>query len=60
MFNVAGFVLFSDVIRKLCSRIPNKTKFVVGRSIERKISEALEVSDPFPFCQLLVEILNKQ
>ena len=60
MFDFAEFVFFDDVIRKLGSGIPNKTKFVVGRSRQPRISEALQVSGAlFPF-SLLLEILNKR
>ena len=59
MFDVAEFLFFSKVIGKLGSGIPNKTKFVVGRSRGRQISEALVVADPYPFSSL-VQILNKR
>ena len=53
-------MFFSDVIRKLRSGIPSKTKFVFGRSVERKIPEALQMSgDLFSF-PLLLKILNKR
>ena len=44
VFDDAGFEVFSDLIRKLGSGIPNKTKFVFGRSRQPSISEALQVS----------------
>ena len=61
MFDVEVFEFFSDVIRKLGSAIPNKTKFVVDRSGARpRISEALQVSADFLSFSMLVEILNKR
>ena len=59
VFDVVQFELFSAVIRKLGSGIPNKTKFVVGFSREKKISEALQVLSHHPFPPL-GEILNKR
>ena len=54
-------MFFSDVIRKLGSAIPNKTKFVVGGSgARRRISEALQVSCDLLSFSRLVEILNKR
>ena len=60
MLDVGGFQFFSNVIMMLGSAIPNKTKFVFGRSEAwPTISEALQVSGDllsFP----LVEILKKR
>ena len=61
VFDVARFELFSDVIRKLGSGIPNKTKFVVGGPRQPRISEALQVSPQSVFSFfVLLEILNKR
>ena len=62
MLDVGGFEFFSDVIRKLGSAIPNKTKFVVccESGARRRISEALQVSGDFLTFSRLVEILNKR
>ena len=61
MVDFGGFEFFSDVIRKLGSAIPNKTKFVVGGSGARpRISEALQVSADFLSFSMLEEILNKR
>ena len=59
VFGRSHFEFFSDVIRKLGSGIPNKTKFVVGRSREMEISEALQVFNLYHFSKL-VKILNKR
>ena len=61
-----SMVKFSDdVIRKLGSGIPNKTKFAYGRSKVTKLPETLQVSfdyiyHPRVFPVLLAEILNKR
>ena len=60
VFDDAGFLSLSDVVGKLGSGIPNKTKFVVGRSRQPSISEALQVSGDFFSFALLAQILNKR
>ena len=54
-----------DVMRKLSSGIPNKTKFVVGWFAEREHSETLKVTVPPSRASqlnkaLLLDILNKR
>ena len=56
---------FDDVIRKLGSGIPNKTKLVCGHSKVTKLSETLQLSfddiyNPRLFSVLLAGILNKR
>jgi len=61
VFNLLDLSLFSDVIRKLVSRIPNKTKFVVDAWPLRKLSETLQVSFPSSCdISLLPEIVHKR
>ena len=66
MFNVSSVWPSYDVIRKLCSGIPNKTKLVVGGWWPaEKLSETLQVTVPSyhrlrQFLTLLLDILNKR
>ena len=65
MFNFSLVLPSYDVIRKLCSGIPNKTKLVVGWRPEEIHSETLLVAvRPFydftHVLMLLLDILNKR
>ena len=60
VFDASDFDYISAVIGELGSGIPNKTKFVVGFSRERKITEAIQVSYDFFRFSTLLEILNKR
>ena len=62
VFNFSPVQFSADVIGKLISGIPNKTKLVVGERAEKGLSETLQVtaSSGRQLATLLVDILNKR